>query len=180
VPKVNVYLPQWLADVVRATDVPVSEVCQSALAAFVGRTPVMSHPDVKADHAAPLQTVEERAHDLERAAAAIRFNLGDDRTVPLMIKPIGAATALAALKRADKSLIEWELRAQDVAAHAAAVEVAKELGAPRAALKVLEQKLAEARGALAAVKVSSQLGPRGEVLDLLAELTERAHPRPPR
>jgi hypothetical protein len=171
VPKINVYLPQWLADAVRANDVSVSEVCQSARAAAVGRTPVMNQP---------LQSIEERAQDLERAAAAIRFNLGGDGAVPAMIKPIGAATALAALKGADKSLVEWELRAQDVAAHAAAVEVAKEAGASRAALKVLEDKLSEARAALAAVKVSKQLGPRDEVLDLLAELTERSHPRPPR
>lgn len=140
----------------------------------------MSQPNLISHREGPLQTVEERGQDLERAAAAVRYGLAPGPTVPAMIKPIGAATALSVLKSADPTLVEWELRAQNVAGYAAAVEVAKELGAPTAAISLLEEKLTEAQAALDAVVVSERLGPRDQVLDLLAELAERSHPRPPR
>jgi hypothetical protein len=173
-PKINVYLPQWLADAVRESGAPVSEVCQRALSAAVGRSP-MSQPPVM-----PLQPVEERIKDLERGAQALRYGIEPTDRVPALIKPIGAATALSLLKRADPSLVEWEHRAQDVAGHAAAVETARDLHAPKQVVELLEEHLAAARAALDDVKISDRFGPRDQVLDLMAELSERAHPNPPR
>jgi hypothetical protein len=182
-PKINVYLPQWLADAVRDADMPVSDVCQRALAEAVGRKRPMSNAG---SSSAPKvewwksQPYEERAKDLERAAAAIRYGLEPGPTVPLSVRPIGAAQALAALRSADPSLLEWETKAQDVTGWAAAIEVATEVGASASVLKLLNEKLAAAQAALAAVKVSNQFGAKQEVLDLVAELQDRAHPRPPR
>jgi hypothetical protein len=180
-PKINVYLPQWLADAVRDTEMPVSDVCQRALAEAVGRKSPMKNA------AAPpkvewwkSQSYEERVKDLDRAAAAIRYALEPGPTVPVTIKPIGAAQALAAIRNADPSLLEWETKAQDVTGWVAAVEVATEVGAPASVLQLLNDKLAAARSALAAVKVSTKFGAKQEVLDLVAELQERAHPHLPR
>ena len=180
-PKINVYLPQWLADAVRDTDIPVSDICQRSLADAVGRKRPMSTPAAAAPKAEwwKTQPSEERAKDLERAAAAIRYSLEPGPTVPLIIKPIGAALALSALRSADPSLLEWEHKAQDVSGWAAAVEVAVEVGASNSVLQLLNEKLAEAKAAFDAVKVSDRFGGRHEVLDLVAELQDRAHPRPP-
>ena len=174
-PKVNVYLPQWLADAVRDADLAVSEVCQRALTEAVGRTSV-SRPY----HVVPPQPPEERAKDLERGAAAVRYGLAPTKTVPAMIKPIGAALALSALRAEDPTLLQWEHKAQDVAGWAAAIEVAHELHATAQVVELLEQKLAAAQEALAAVEVSKRFGATEDVLDLVAELQERAHPREPR
>lgn len=180
-PKINVYLPQWLADVVRDTEMPVSDICQRALAEAVGRKNSMTNA------AAPpkaewwkSQPYEERVKDLDRAAAAIRYAIEPGPTVPVTIKPIGAAQALAALRSADPSLLEWETKAQDVTGWTAAVEVATEMGASASVLQLLNEKLAAARSALAAVKVSGKFGAKHEILDLVAELQERAHPHLPR
>ena len=180
-PKINVYLPQWLADAVRDADMPVSDICQRALTEAVGRKRPMANPDAAAPkvHWTP-QPSEERAQDLERAAAAIRYGLEPGPAVPVAIKPIGAALALGELRRADPSLLEWETKAQDVTGWTAAVEVAAEIGAPASVLKLLNTKLAEAQAALGAVKVSTRFGKKQEILDLVAELQDRAHPRPPR
>lgn len=181
-PKINVYLQQWLADAVRDAELPVSDICQRALAEAVGR----KGPVTNASAPAPKvewwknQPYEERAKDLERAAAAIRYGLEPGPTVPVSVRPIGAASALAALRSADPSLLEWETKAQDVTGWAAAIEVATEVGASSSVLQMLNEKLAAAQAALAAVKVSTRFGPKQEILDLLAELQDRAHPRPPR
>jgi hypothetical protein len=182
VPKINVYLPQWLADAVRDADIPVSDICQRSLAEAVGRKRPMSTPAGAAPKAEwwKTQAYEERAKDLERAAAAIRYSLEPGPAVPLIIKPIGAALALAALRSADPSLLEWENKAQDVSGWAAAIEVAAEIGASKSVLQLLNEKLAEAKAAFEAVKVSKRFGGIHEVLDLVAELQDRAHPRPPR
>ena len=84
------------------------------------------------------------------------------------------------MKSVDRSLLEWESRAQEVAGWAAALEQVTELNAPKAVCELLNEKLEEAKAALAAVNVSERFGPREQVLDLLADLTDRAHPRPPR
>ena len=181
-PKINVYLPQWLADSVRDADMPVSDICQRALAEAVGRKGPMTNAGASAPKVEwwKSQPYEERARDLERAAAAIRYGLEPGPTVPLSIRPIGAASALAALRSADPSLLEWETKAQDVTGWAAAIEVAKEVGASASVLELLNDKLASAQEALAAVKVSERFGAKQEILDLVAELQDRAHPRPPR
>jgi hypothetical protein len=181
-PKINVYLPQWLADAVRDADMAVSDTCQRALAEAVGR----KNPMTNAAPASPKvewwksQPYEERMKDLERAAAAIRYALEPGPTVPVIVKPIGAAQALAAIRNADPSLLEWETKAQDVTGWVAAVEVATEVGAPASVLQLLNEKVTAAKSALAAVKVSDRFGAKHEILDFVAELQERAHPRPPR
>jgi hypothetical protein len=98
----------------------------------------------------------------------------------VIVKPIGAAQALAAIRNADPSLLEWETKAQDVTGWVAAVEVAIEVGAPASVVELLNEKVAAAKRALAAVKVSNKFGDRHEIPDLVAELQDRAHPRPPR
>lgn len=180
-PKINVYLPQWLADAVRSADMPISDICQRALTEAVGRKRPMTNTDAAAPkvHWTP-QPSEERAKDLERAAAAIRYGLEPGHTVPVSIKPIGASLALGELRRADPSLLEWETKAQDVTGWTAAVEVATEIGAPASVLQLLNDKVAEAKAALAAVKVSPRFGKKHEILDVIAELQDRAHPRSPR
>ncbi|MCA1837080.1 MAG: hypothetical protein LC721_12455 [Actinobacteria bacterium] len=181
-PKINVYLPQWLADAVRNADMPVSDICQRALAEAVGRKSPMTNTGAAAPKVEwwKSQSYEERAKDLERAAAAIRYGLEPGPTVPVSIRPIGAASALGAIRSADPSLLEWENKAQEVAGWAAAVEGAGEIGAPASVLQLLNEKLAEATAALAAVKVSTRFGAKQEILDVVAELQDRAHPRPPR
>jgi hypothetical protein len=176
-PKINVYLPQWLADAVRDADMAVSDICQRALAEAVGRKSPVTNAAPKVVWTP--QPSEERAKDLERAAAAIRYALEPGPTVPIIVKPIGAAQALAAIRNADPSLLEWETKAQDVTGWVAAVEVATEVGAPASVLKLLNEKLAAAKSALEAVKVSGKFGPKQEILDFVAELQERA-PQPPR
>ena len=180
-PKINVYLPQWLADAVRDADLAVSDTCQRALAQAVGRkkpmTNAAAYPKVDWWKGQPY---EERIKDLERAAAAIRYALEPGPSAPVIVKPIGAAQALAAIRSADPSLLEWETKAQDVTGWVAAVEVASELGAPASVLQLLNEKLDAARRALDAVKVSSTFGAKQEILDFVAELQERAHPQPPR
>jgi hypothetical protein len=180
-PKINVYLPQWLADAVRDADMAVSDTCQRALAEAVGRKNPMpnaaAYPKVDWWKGQPY---EERVKDNERAAAAIRYALEPGSTVPVIVKPIGAAQALAAIRNADPSLLEWETKAQDVTGWVAAIEVATEVGAPAPVLKLLNEKVAAAKSALAAVKVSDTFGAKQEILDFVAELQERAHPRSPR
>jgi hypothetical protein len=180
-PKINVYLPQWLADAVRDADMAVSDICQRALAEAVGRknpmTNAAAYPKVDWWKGQPY---EERAKDLERAAAAIRFALEPGPTAPVIVKPIGAAQALAAIRNADPSLLEWETKAQDVTGWVAAIDVATELGAPASVLQLLHEKLDAARIALDGVKVSNKFGAKQEILDFVAELQDRAHPRPPR
>ena len=181
-PKINVYLPQWLADAVRNADMPVSDICQRALAEAVGRKGPMTNAGTSAPKVEwwKSQPYEERAKDLERAAAAIRYGLEPGPTVPVSVRPIGAASALAALRSADPSLLEWETKAQDVTGWAAAIEVATEVGAPASVLQLLDERLTTAKEALAAVKVSKRFGAKQEILDLVAELQDRAHPRLPR
>jgi ATP-dependent Clp protease ATP-binding subunit ClpC len=179
-PKINVYLPQWLADAVRNADVAVSEVCQHALAAALGRNSPVAMSEATSVIEWVRQSVDERAQDLERAAAAVRYGLAPTKSVPAMIKPIGAATALSMLKAADPTVVEWELKAQDVAGYAAALEVVRELNASNAVVELFEARLAEAHAALASVQISDRFGSHADVLDLVAELTERSHPRPPR
>ena len=179
-PKINVYLPQWLADAVREADMAVSDICQRALAEAVGRSPMTKSTAAPKTEWWKGQPYEERMKDLERAAAAIRYGLEPGPSVPVIIKPIGAASALAAIRQADPSLLEWETKAQDVAGWVAAVEVATEVGAPASVLALLDEKVATAKAALAAVKVSDKFGAKQEILDLVAELQDRAHPRPPR
>lgn len=180
-PKINVYLPQWLADAVRDADMAVSDICQRALAEAVGRknpmTNAAANPKVDWWKGQPY---EERVKDLARAAAAIRYALEPGPTAPVIVKPIGAAQALAAIRNADPSLLEWETKAQDVTGWVAAIDVASELGAPASVLQLLNEKLDTARSALEAVKVSNKLGAKQEILDFVAELQERAHPQPPR
>src|SRR4051794_16477885 len=120
------------------------------------------------------QSYADRAADLERAAIAVRYGLAPTRTVPAAIKPIGAATALAVLRAEDPSFLQWEHKAQDVAGYAAAVEVAQELGAGTAILDLLKRKLEAAQAELDRVQVSTSLGPKDQVLDLMAELQDRA------
>lgn len=181
-PKINVYLPQWLADAVRNADMPVSDVCQRALAEAVGRKRPMTNVEATAPKAEwwNTQPYEERAKDLERAAAAIRYGLEPGPKAPVSIRPIGAASALSAIRFADPSLLEWETKAQGVTAWAAAIEVAEEIGAPGSVLELLNELLAAAQADLAAVKVSDRFGAKQEILDVVAELQDRAHPRPPR
>lgn len=181
-PKINVYLPQWLADAVRDADMPVSDVCQRALAEAVGRKRPMTNTNAAAPKVEwwKSQPYEERVKDLERAAAAVRYMLEPGPNVPVIIKPIGAAIALSAIRHADPSLLEWETKAQDVAGCAAAIEVATEVGATGAVLELLREKLAAAQADLAAVKVSKKFGAKPEILDLVAELQDRAHPQRPR
>jgi hypothetical protein len=180
-PKINVYLPQWLADAVRDADMAVSDICQRALAEAVGRknpmTNAAAYPKVDWWKGQPY---EERMKDLERAAAAIRYALEPGPNVPVIVKPIGAAQALAAIRNADPSLLEWETKAQDVTGWVAAVEVATEVGAPSSVLQLLNEKLDAAKSELDKVKVSGRFGAKQEILDFVAELQERAHPRPPR
>jgi ATP-dependent Clp protease ATP-binding subunit ClpC len=181
-PKINVYLSQWLADAVRDADLPVSDICQRALAEAVGRKRPMTNTNAAAPKAEwwKSQPYEERVKDLVRAAAAVRYLLEPGPNVPVIIKPIGAAIALSAIRHADPSVLEWETKAQDVAGCAAAVEVAAEVGASAAVLELLREKLAAAEADLAAVKVSKRFGAKPEVLDLIAELQERTHPQRPR
>jgi ATP-dependent Clp protease ATP-binding subunit ClpC len=178
VPKINVYLPQWLADAVSDAELPVSEVCQRALAEATGRNRPMTAPSQPKVEWWRHQTYADRAADLERAAMAIRYGLAPTKTVPAMIKPLGAATALSVLRAEDPSFLQWETKAQDVAQYAAAVEVATELGANKAVIELLQRKLDAAREELDAVVVSGRFGEKQAVLDLMAELQERAHPRP--
>lgn len=178
-PKINVYLPQWLADAVRDADMAVSDICQRALAEAVGRKSPVTNAAPKVEWWRT-QSYEERAKDLERAAAAIRYALEPGPTVPISVKPIGAAQALAAIRNADPSLLEWETKAQDVTGWVAAIEVANEVGAPASVLQVLNEKLGAAKSALATVKVSGKFGAKHGILDFIAALQERAHPQPPR
>ena len=60
----------------------------------------------------------------------------------------------------------------------AAQRFAEELGASTAVLDLLRNKLAAAQDELEAVQVSTRFGPKDQVLDLIAELQDRAHPRP--
>lgn len=180
-PKINVYLPQGLAEAVRNAALPVSEICQRALSDAVGGKPMSAKPKIEArSDWWKYQTYEDRAKDLERAAAAIRYALSPTSTVPVSVKPIGAASALAALRSEDPSLLQWEHNAQDVTGWAAAIEVANELNAPAEVLALLQDKLSEAQAILADTDVSNRFGPTQEVLDLVAELQERAHPQTPR
>ena len=182
-PKINVYLPQWLADAVRDADMAVSDICQRALAEAVGRKNPMTNAAAAAHPKADGwkgQPSEERMKDLDRAAAAIRYALEPGPTVPVIIKPIGAAQALAAIRHADPSLLEWETKAQDVTGWVAAIDLATEVGAPASVIQLLDEKLAAAKAALEAVKVSNRFGAKQEILDLVAALQERAHPQPPR
>ena len=181
-PKVNVYLPTDLATAVRDAQIPVSEVCQRALALELTRSS-RTPPTKKRSAAAMtvLQSIEERAADQARAAEAWRFALDPEpATVPARLKPLGAATALATIKMTSPAFVHWENKAQDVAVQAAAVAVCEELGAPASVTALFQERLDTARRELAEIELPTDLGPADQLIDLLVELAERAHPAPPR
>jgi post-segregation antitoxin (ccd killing protein) len=180
-PKVNVYLPDPLAAAARAAGLPISEVCQRALTAAVGSAaPRSAAGNDQRQKEWNMQSPEERAADLERAAEALRFALDPDPVVPARLKPIGAAHAVNLLRSAHPAIREWEDRAQDVAANAASLAVLEELGAPAPVISLAHQQLGLAQAALAAVELPDHLGDPSAVIDLLAGLRERSHPVPAR
>jgi hypothetical protein len=178
-PKINVYLPETLASQARAAQLPISEICQRALTNALGAVPTRTPETApRGQRELVMQSVEERAGDLERAAAALRFALDPDPTVPARIKPIGAAAAAAVIKTAEPAFRQWEIKAQEVAGYAAAVAVLKEVGAPKEVIALLDKRMTEAKADLAAIDLPDRLGDPSSVIDLLADLTERSHPLP--
>jgi len=62
VPKINVYLPDWLADAVRASTLPVSAICQRALSEALSASPDDGRPRRRSvrDEVDPLLTNRAR------------------------------------------------------------------------------------------------------------------------
>jgi hypothetical protein len=92
----------------------------------------------------------------------------------------GAAYALSVIKTTAPAFLQWEDKAQQVAGTAAALAMVTELGAPPPITALMENRLAMARQELANIELPNDFGPSAAVIDLLAELAERAHPAPPR
>lgn len=179
-PKVNVYLPDSLASAARQAGLPISEICQRALTLALGEKPPAPTESLSRRSAMTVQSIEERQDDLHRAAEAVRYALDPDPVLPARIKPIGAATVAGLIRSTVPSYRDWENKAQEVASYAAAVDLLEELGAPAAVKRVVQRRLEESREDLSGIELPETLGPPREVLDLLAELSDRSHPIAPR
>jgi hypothetical protein len=143
-PKVNVYLPDELAAAVRRAGVPLSAVCQAALAQAVRaagnareaaaalRDPgfdAAEHPGIEALMTARLQDALRRAHgDPAEPADLLAGLAGDDNLGMRVLQSLGVEPAAAgATATADRPLLRGlSPSARDVLA--AAYEGAVELG----------------------------------------------------
>lgn len=179
-PKVNVYLPDSLAAAARQAGLPISEICQRALTVALGEMPPAPAEFLTRRSPMTTQSIEERQDDLHRAADAVRYALDPDPVLPARLKPIGAATVAGLIRSTIPAYRDWENKAQEVAGYAAALELLEDLGAPGAVKRVAKRRLEESRDALSAIELPETLGPPREVLDLLAELSDRSHPIAPR
>lgn len=97
-PKINVYLPGWLADAVRESTLPVSAICQRALSEALGGEPGQDQPRRRSvrDEVEPLLT--NRAREvLRHCGPASVARLGADLAMLSGIEAEGGNLALVVL-----------------------------------------------------------------------------------
>lgn len=97
-PKINVYLPDWLADAVRESTLPVSAICQRALGQAIGTDPGGDRPRRRSvrDEMEPLLT--NRAREvLRHCGPAAVARLGADLALLSGIEAEGGNLALVVL-----------------------------------------------------------------------------------
>jgi len=111
VPKINVYLPAWLAEAVKESGVPVSSVCQQALEAALSAD--AQRPGRDSGNAEP-----GRSPDLERALTnRARHVLRDARRPAESAGPSAGLRLLDALEREGGNLALVVLRSLGVRHH---------------------------------------------------------------
>lgn len=176
----NVYLPDDLAAAVKRARIPMSGVCQRALEAAVEGVERLERLGISIEQGRPMsQPADERIGDLRRSAAAVRWAAGPrEDPPPALVEPIGAAYALDALKNTHDGVKQWVFQAESLAAAAAAVAVARRLGAPAMFVELLERRVEAESRALEGISLSTDPDVQ-RLLLLLADLEELCHPAPP-
>lgn len=181
-PKINVYLPDELANAVKRAGVPLSAVCQRALEAAVEGVERLERLGIVVRKGAVVgQPAEERIGDLRRSAAAVRWAAGDrNGPPPAIVEPVGAAYALEVLRQTHDDVKQWVVQAESLASAAAAAAVARELAAPEDFVQLLEQRVEAEVRTLDAIELALDDPDKRRLLILFAGLEDLCHPAPPR